>query len=513
MRRSQIASLGLLLIAIIWGVAFIMVDYALNNGYKTFTILALRGLIAGLILSPFAIKYKVWRNKKNLLHSIIAGTFFFLGYATQTIGQEKTDVIHSAFYTCLYVIFTPFIVFIITKKRFGLKTFLGALLALIGIFFLNFIAKGAKFSFNLNDIYLILCAVFFALQIVWLDLFITKDTNPMATSSIMLLTMGILATFCIPLFKESLPPSIKGFGGILFASLFSSGLCSVLQFYCQRYVPSSTASLLMSLETVFACLFSALFGYARLNLFTGIGLFFMMMSVFIVEFNFKKKIDLSNYEFLLFDVDDTILDFHKAEIFAFKMLFKAHHLKYRKKYYRLYSKDNLSLWKAYERNEISRKDIFDNRFKHLFGILKTDVDPVSASYEFLKYLALGGFVLDKSDIVLAELKKKYKIYIISNGEPEVQYPRLKQTMLYDYFDDIFISKEIGASKPNKAFFDYVASHITGFDNKKALVIGDSLSSDILGAKNYNIDSVWYNPKYEHIKTDANYIINSLDELI
>ena len=317
MKKKHLGMIALFLVALIWGIAFIAVDYALASGWKTFTILAIRGLLSGLILLPFAIKDKVWKKKKLMIHTIIAGLFFFLGYATQTLGQEASSVVNSAFFTCLYVIFTPFLALIFGKKEVKIKTFIAAMIAILGIYFLSILGKGGNFSFHIGDILLILCAIFFALQIIWAGHFIKDEVSPASTSSIMLLTMGILSLIMIPISKESLPLSMTGITGVLFAALFSSGLCSVLQLFGQRHVPSSNASIIMSLETPIACIFAVLILSEELNTYSIIGLILMFISVVLVEVNFKRKINLKKYKYLLFDIDDTILDFQKAEYNAF----------------------------------------------------------------------------------------------------------------------------------------------------------------------------------------------------
>lgn len=510
MKKESIGISMLMLVAIIWGFAFIAVDYALINGWNTFTILALRGFIAGSLLLPFAIKKKFWQNKKVLIHCVTAGVFFFLGYAFQTIGQQKTSVVNSAFFTCLYVIFTPFIGLFFGRKEVTKKTLTATFLAIIGIFFMSFLSKG-EFSLHFGDIFLILCALFFALQIFWVGHFLDKDTDPISASSIMLLVMGICSLIFIPITSEQLPTSLKGFTGVLFAALFSSGVCSILQFNGQKYVNPSKASLIMSLETPFACIFSFAMGFDKLNIFSVIGIIFMMGSIVLVNYEFKKKYDFSKYKGLLLDVDDTLLDFKAAEIYAFKKLLTTINVEYKDEYLEKYSKDNLALWKKYERGEIERKTIFEDRMKPLFEMLNLKEDPVKSSYLYLDYLSECATILGNSYQELERLSKKYDLYIISNGEPHVQYPRIKASGIDKFFKGIYISEEIGAQKPKKEFFDYVFNEIR-IDIKDCCVIGDSLSSDIIGAINYGIDSCWFNPNNKESDLGITYIINDLSQI-
>lgn len=512
MKKKHIALIALFVVALIWGVAFIAVDYALDSGWKTFTLLAIRGILSGLFLFPFALKAKIFKNKKLFLHSVIAGVFFFLGYASQTLGQEASSVVNTAFFTCLYVVFTPFIALLFGKKEVGIKTFVAAFIAILGIFFLSVLANGGTFSFHIGDILLIICAISFALQIIWAGHFIKADVSPAATSSIMLLTMGILSLLMVPITQEALPTSFTGFTGVLFAALFSSGLCSILQLFGQRHVPSSNASIIMSLETPIACIFAVMILGEQMNIYSIIGLVLMFLSILIVEVNFKKNVNFKKYKYLLFDVDDTLLDFQKAEYNAFLMLMNEYNIKYTDEIYAIYKNENHRLWKEYELGNIKRSEIFDNRMIPLFQHLNINDDPKAASYRFLTYLSKGAYLIGNTYKVLEKLSKKYKLYIITNGEPTVQYPRIKEVGIDKFFDMIFVSEEIGFSKPNKEFFEYIEEHIEGFNKKEAIVIGDSLTSDIKGAINYGIDTCWFNPNGKTSDLNITFTIKSIDEV-
>lgn len=512
-KKKHLGVMALFLVAFIWGIAFIAVDYALSSGWKTYTILAIRGVLSGLLLLPFAIKDKIWINKKLILHCIIAGLFFFLGYATQTLGQEASSVVNTAFFTCLYVVFTPFLALIFGNREVGIKTFVAAFIAILGVYFLSVLGKGGNFTIYIGDILLFLCAIFFALQIIWAGHFIKNDVSVASTSSVMLLTMGMLSLVMIPISQEALPHSITGFTGVLFAALFSSGLCSILQLFGQRHVPSSNASIIMSLETPVACIAAVMILNEELNIYSIIGLILMFISVLLVELNFKKKINLKKYKYLLFDVDDTLLDFQMAELNAFKMLLAEYHIDFSEEYYKIYKTENHRLWKEYELGNIKRNEIFDNRMIPLFAYLKIEDDPKAASYRFLTYLSKGAYLIGNTFQKLEDLSKKYKLYIITNGEPSVQYPRLREVDILKFFDGVFVSEEIGYSKPTKEFFEYVENNIIGFKKEEAIVIGDSLTSDIKGAINYGIDTCWFNPNGKTTDLNITYIISSIDEVI
>ena len=512
MKKEHVGLISLFIVSLIWGFAFIAVEYALDNGWNTFTILAVRGILSGLLMYPFALKSGIFKDKKVLIHSIIAGIFFFIGYTLQTLGQLESDVSNTAFYTCLYVIFTPFIAIFFGKKEVGVKTFVAAFLALLGIYFSAFLANGNTFRFYLGDILVIICGVFFALQIIWAGHYLNGKYNAISISSVMLLTMGLLSSVMIFITGETMPTSFKGFEGVFFAAIFSSGVCSILQLYGQKSVDSSTASIILSLETPIAFILAILMLGEEVNIFMIIGLVLMILGVVVAQVKFKKKKDFSKYEYLLIDVDDTLLDFKKAEHEAFKMLLSEFNIYYTDELYKIYHDENNRLWREFELGNISKDDIFNLRMIPLFKHLNIDSDPKEASYRFLNYLSMGAYLIDDTYNELERLSKKYKLYIISNGVAKVQYPRLESVDIMKFFSGIYISEEVGYNKPSKEFFEFIASDIENFDKSKALVIGDSLSSDMTGAINFGIDSCWFNPNGLESALKITYTISNLKEI-
>ena len=148
----------------------------------------------------------------------------------------------------------------------------------------------------------------------------------------------------------------------------------------------------------------------------------------------------------------------------------------------------------------------------LFNQLNINDDPVKASYTFLEYLSEGAYLIGDTYKVLEKLSKKYKLYVITNGVAKVQYPRIAKVGIDKFFTNVFVSEEIGYQKPKKEFFDYVANNIEGFNKEEAIVIGDSLSSDIKGAIEYGIDTCWFNPNKNECELNITYSITSIDEI-
>lgn len=218
------------------------------------------------------------------------------------------------------------------------------------------------------------------------------------------------------------------------------------------------------------------------------------------------------YTTLLFDLDDTLMDFKKAEENAIEKLLLKYSLPATEENKRLYSLTNQSKWKALEKGEITRKELFATRFPDFFKALGVEADGAKANADYMHFLSQGRFVIDGAEDICRELRRSYSMYIITNGAKIVQQGRLTDLPLMQYFDGVFISEEVGFDKPKKEYFDHVFLNIPEKDKSKCLVIGDSLSSDILGAVNYGIDCCWISEKTSS-EIKPTYQISTLKELL
>lgn len=220
-------------------------------------------------------------------------------------------------------------------------------------------------------------------------------------------------------------------------------------------------------------------------------------------------------KYVLLDIDDTLLDFGKAEAAAIKKTFDRIGVPSTPEVIALYSRINDEHWAMLERGELTREQVLVKRFDALFaelGIKNVPSEMAQASYEYL--LGIGHYFVDGAPELLQALKDKYELYIVSNGTASVQDSRLESAGIAPYFKDIFISERLGADKPTKKFFDIVFSRIEGFERDKAVIVGDRPSSDILGGINAGIKTCWFNPKRLPGRADipADYEIHALYEL-
>lgn len=222
------------------------------------------------------------------------------------------------------------------------------------------------------------------------------------------------------------------------------------------------------------------------------------------------------FRILLFDLDNTILNFDRAEANAIHKTLEAFEIEPSDANKRRYSEINLSQWKRLERGEITREELLTRRFDLLFEELKVERDSLLAWNTYERELSGGCFFMDGAKELLTELNKRqqYRLFIVSNGTASVQEGRIKGAELKQYFEDIFISELIGYNKPDKRFFDYCMEHIVDFQKEEALLVGDSLTSDILGGHNAGICTCWFHEKGVTNETEIipDFEITELSEL-
>lgn len=220
------------------------------------------------------------------------------------------------------------------------------------------------------------------------------------------------------------------------------------------------------------------------------------------------------FEFLFIDLDDTILDFQKAEHIALCKTLEYFGLNPTPEVCTRYSQINREHWERLERKELTREQVLVGRFAQLFREANIQVIPEQCARQYESNLSVGHYFLPGAPEALERLSKKYKLYLTSNGTSKVQAGRLESANVRHYFQDIFISQDIGINKPDREYFLRCFARIPGFDPAKAMIVGDSLSSDILGGNNVGIATCWVNPGHKPRRADVpvDYEIESLSQL-
>ncbi len=223
----------------------------------------------------------------------------------------------------------------------------------------------------------------------------------------------------------------------------------------------------------------------------------------------------------LFDLDQTLLDFHASEYKALGIVLEANGLSFSEEIYQAFKEYNKTLWLELEKGNITRLELFTSRFQYIFEKCKGDstgLDPLKVNNDFIRTMSVNGVLMDGALEFVKKIKENIsdaRIYIASNGATINAKGRIASTGLDKYIDYLFISEDMGVTKPDAAFFDICFDRIAE-SKSSCIMIGDSLSSDMLGAKNASIDSVWFMPsgniKQYMIEYDINYVASSFDEL-
>ena len=219
-------------------------------------------------------------------------------------------------------------------------------------------------------------------------------------------------------------------------------------------------------------------------------------------------------EYLFLDLDDTILDFHKAERVAIAKTLAQLGVEPTEAVMARYHVINKAHWEMLERGELTRPQVLVRRFEVLFGELGADVDAALCAKIYAENLGIGHYFLPGAEEAVEALSKKYRLFLASNGTASVQKGRMTSANLFRFFEKVFISQDLGYNKPARGFYEKAAEQIPGFDPAKAMMVGDSLTSDILGGNNAGMLTCWVNPEHKTAPEDnkPNYEIEALSQL-
>lgn len=221
-------------------------------------------------------------------------------------------------------------------------------------------------------------------------------------------------------------------------------------------------------------------------------------------------------KYLLFDADGTLFDYDRAEQQAFYNTMRAFGIE--KDNHRLhaeYKVINYAIWKDFEVQKITAKELRVERFRRFVEKQKYNFDPREMSARYISFLSEGIHLLHGAKRIIDYLQNKYSISIITNGLSDVQYARIYASELKDSFEHIFISEEIGFPKPSVDIFEHVFNALGNPAKNEVMIIGDSWRSDIVGGRDYGIITCWYNQKQvsSNDTYTPNFEIQDLNELM
>lgn len=229
---------------------------------------------------------------------------------------------------------------------------------------------------------------------------------------------------------------------------------------------------------------------------------------------------------LLFDVDDTLMDFHRCSVEAVKEGFEEIGLPPDMDRIERYTRFNEGLWRRLERGEMDRRTLLSTRWKlffeqegvdlqHMSGKASEAVDAGAFEEIYRRHLGSQHYLIEGADKLLAALSKKYRLYIVTNGVQATQKSRIAGAGIEKYFTDCFVSEEIGSEKPSKAFFEKVKNRLSPLLPQECMVIGDRLGADILGGVRAGMQTCWYNAdgKRNEDRIHCDYIVKNYQELM
>jgi len=203
---------------------------------------------------------------------------------------------------------------------------------------------------------------------------------------------------------------------------------------------------------------------------------------------------MARYRWLLFDADNTLFDFDRAEAEALRRTFDQHGIAVDDAFLAAYHRINGQVWRRLEAGEITPAVLRTRRFELLFEELGVEADARAFGERYLPNLALQPHLTEDALDVVRSLQPTHRLAIITNGLGDVQRPRLDRSPIREHIAEIVISDEVGCAKPDAAIFDVAFARMGRPARHEVLLIGDSLRSDIAGGIGYGIDTAWYNPR-------------------
>lgn len=207
------------------------------------------------------------------------------------------------------------------------------------------------------------------------------------------------------------------------------------------------------------------------------------------------------YPTLLFDLDHTLLDSDESERLAYAHTMAQVGLDDPASHFDRYVQINREMWRAVETGELRPTDVRHRRFERFNAEVGLDADAHAMADLFVDGLCAFGELFPGARAVLERLAERAVLAMVTNGLSRVQRTRIERLDLGDLFDSVIISQEVGVTKPRSEIFDRVFAELGEPDRSGALMIGDSLTSDIAGGRNAGIDTCWYNPHGVDRRTD------------
>lgn len=284
-----LANLGMILTAFIWGFAFVVVKDSVDSVPPVY-MLAFRFTIAFVGLSLVFCKKLVKITKSDLFCGGFLGFWLFISYFFQTVGIQYTTAGKNAFLTTIYVVIVPFLHWIINKKKPDRYCIMAAFLAVDGI---GLLSLQGDMTINIGDILTIVCGFGYASHMIYIDKY-TESHDPVILTILQIGTAAVISWVFAPFFDGGFPMAVfsrRLLSGMLYLGLGSTMIAFLLQNVCQKYTTPTSASLFLSLESVFGVLCSLVFleEYLTMRMTAGCVLIFVAIIMAETKFSFIKR--------------------------------------------------------------------------------------------------------------------------------------------------------------------------------------------------------------------------------
>lgn len=284
-QKKYAADLSLLFVAFAWGGGFIAVKDTLNSLTPMY-LNAFRFTLAAVVVYLALHRWIGKITAKELKNSSVVGTILFLAFAAQTVGLQYTTASKQGFLTATYVVMVPFLYWILYQKRPPVKVFAGSFLTLAGI---GFIGLDSTLSLNKGDWLTLLCALFFAMHILSIE-FYTRTIHVFKVAFIQI-SVAALWFIAAALLFEPMPSAVspRALAAIVYMAVVSTFGCFTVQTIAQKHTTSSHASIIMSLESVFAAVLGVWLLQEEMTMAMLFGCGLIFIAILMVEVNLKKS--------------------------------------------------------------------------------------------------------------------------------------------------------------------------------------------------------------------------------
>lgn len=279
MMKKYIADGMLLVTAIVWGSGFVITAIALE--YLTaYQVMAGRFLLASIILTVL-FGYKLKKASKSVIwKGILLGSILYIAFALQTVGLQYTTPSKNAFLTAVNVIIVPLIAFAVYKRRIDGYEIIGSIIAIVGI---GFLSLQGSLTMNIGDALSLACAVAFAFDIFCTNLFVQKE-DAIALTIIQFITASFIGVLVV-VGKDDIPTTIEkeAIYSIIYLAIFSTTLAYLFQNIANQYTSATKAAIILSTESFFGMVLSAIFLHEVLTSRMVVGAILILLAILIAE--------------------------------------------------------------------------------------------------------------------------------------------------------------------------------------------------------------------------------------